>query len=142
MRGFQPLLKLISVCLGEVQKCSNELSTKALLGWKQVLVERTFRIQTVLEWVLKQVILLSSCFYSVNKNEMEWPRGPREQRGPRGPRGLRGWTQETLGMLRKKILKVILQKCRWRKKVKWRSALASPGALKINKILDFEISRL
>ena len=53
------------------KKCSNELSTKALLGRKCVLDDSTFRIQTVLEWVFRQVIFLSSCFNSVKKNKVE-----------------------------------------------------------------------
>ena len=48
------------------KKCSNELSTKALLGRKYALVDSTSRIQTVLELVFQQVILHSSCFQSEN----------------------------------------------------------------------------
>ena len=48
--------------LNTYKKCSNKLSTKALLGRKCVLDDSTFRIQTVLEWVFLQVICLNSCF--------------------------------------------------------------------------------
>ena len=44
------------------QKYSNKLSMKAHVGWKYVVFDSIFRIQTVLEWVLQQVILRSSCF--------------------------------------------------------------------------------
>ena len=55
-----------------LKKCSDELSTKALLGRKYALVDSTSRIQIVLEWVFLQVILHNMCFYIVSKhvNEM------------------------------------------------------------------------
>ena len=49
-----------------VEKYSNKLSMKALAGWKHFLIDSTFRIGTVLEWVFQLVILLNSCFQSDN----------------------------------------------------------------------------
>ena len=43
------------------EKYSNKLSMKAREGWKYVLVDCTFRTQTVSEWVLQQIIFRSSC---------------------------------------------------------------------------------
>ena len=48
------------------KKYSNKLSMKALAGWKHFLIDSTFRIGTVLEWVFQLVILLNSCFQSDN----------------------------------------------------------------------------
>ena len=48
------------------EKYSNKLSMKALAGWKHFLIDSTFRIGTVLEWVFQLVILLNSCFQSDN----------------------------------------------------------------------------
>ena len=102
------------------KKCSNELRTKALVGWKYALIDSTFRIQTVSEWVFQPVIFRSSYFYSVTK--MKWWKWAPIIKGTKHDRG-----QEKCLEWR---YRDILQKCRWRK-VKWRSTLASPRALLI-----------
>ena len=62
VRRRQEMKNVMLLCKIQIKKCSNELSTKALLGQKYALIDSKSRIQIVLEWVFLQFILRNKCF--------------------------------------------------------------------------------